>query len=262
MRILAAIIALTLAPAWTDQPTGVNARLRGVSAVSDRVAWASGSGGTVLRTADGGSTWQALKVPGAEKLDFRDIDAVSEQAAYVLEHWIGRRLPHLQDRRRRAHLDAAVHQPRSKGVLRRDGVLGRRPWDRIQRFGRRAPGDPAHRQRRPRHGRACPRKACHPRSRTKARSRRAARTSLFTDAIMSGSAPVRVRWRGCCDRAMADARGRRRPHRSRLVVQPEFSRSHSVTRNTASSSAATIARRVRPWTTRRSRAMVAEPGRW
>jgi photosystem II stability/assembly factor-like uncharacterized protein len=85
MRILTAIMALTIvAPAWTDQPSGVTARLRGISAVSDRVAWASGSSGTVLRTADGGATWQTLSVPGAEKLDFRDIDAVSDQIAYAL----------------------------------------------------------------------------------------------------------------------------------------------------------------------------------
>jgi photosystem II stability/assembly factor-like uncharacterized protein len=71
-------------PTWTDQPSGVTARLRGVSAVSDRVAWASGSAGTVLRTSDGGSTWQTLTISGSEKLDFRDIDAVSEQTAYVL----------------------------------------------------------------------------------------------------------------------------------------------------------------------------------
>src|SRR5215204_653940 len=84
MRILAALIALTLAPVWTDQPSGVTARLRGISAVSDRVAWASGSGGTVLRTADGGATWQSMVVPDAGKLDFRDIDAVSDQIAYAL----------------------------------------------------------------------------------------------------------------------------------------------------------------------------------
>jgi photosystem II stability/assembly factor-like uncharacterized protein len=85
MRILAAIAALSLAaPVWTNQRSGVTARLRGVSAVSDRVAWASGSGGTVLRTVDGGSTWQTLAIPGAEKLDFRDVDAISEQIAYVL----------------------------------------------------------------------------------------------------------------------------------------------------------------------------------
>ena len=85
MRILSALTALALlAPAWTDQPSGVTARLRGVSAVSDRVAWASGSGGTVLRTSDGGASWQTLIISGAEKLDFRDIDAVSEQSAYAL----------------------------------------------------------------------------------------------------------------------------------------------------------------------------------
>lgn len=85
MRILAAITAIVLAaPAWTDQPSGVAARLRGVSAANDRVAWASGSGGTVLRTGDGGATWQSMNIPGAEKLDFRDIDAVGEQIAYVL----------------------------------------------------------------------------------------------------------------------------------------------------------------------------------
>lgn len=85
MRILAALIAVVLTvPAWTNQSSGVTARLRGVSAVTERVAWASGSGGTVLRTSDGGATWQRLTVPGAEKLDFRDIDAVSEDVAFVL----------------------------------------------------------------------------------------------------------------------------------------------------------------------------------
>ena len=87
MRTLAAPLAVALAlaaPIWTVQQTGVTARLRGVSAVSDRVAWASGGGGTVLRTSDGGATWQTLSIPGAEKLDFRDVDAVSEDVAFVL----------------------------------------------------------------------------------------------------------------------------------------------------------------------------------
>jgi len=85
MRILAALAALALAaPSWTPQPTGVSSRLRGVSAVSETVAWASGSGGTVLRTADGGVSWQTLAIPGAETLDFRDIDAISDRIAYVL----------------------------------------------------------------------------------------------------------------------------------------------------------------------------------
>jgi photosystem II stability/assembly factor-like uncharacterized protein len=69
---------------WTPLTTGTSARLRGVSAVSDRVAWASGTNGTVIRTADGGLSWQRLTVPGADKLDFRDVDAVSEREAFVL----------------------------------------------------------------------------------------------------------------------------------------------------------------------------------
>lgn len=71
-------------PAWTVLSSGATARLRGVSAVNERVAWASGANGSILRTADGGTTWQKLAVPDSEKLDFRDIDAVSEQTAYTL----------------------------------------------------------------------------------------------------------------------------------------------------------------------------------
>jgi photosystem II stability/assembly factor-like uncharacterized protein len=81
-----ALLALAQTPAvqWTAQTSGITARLRGVSAVNDRVAWASGADGTILHTADGGQTWQRQSIPGTEKLDFRDIDAVSETVAYVL----------------------------------------------------------------------------------------------------------------------------------------------------------------------------------
>ena len=71
-------------PTWTPQLTGVKARLRGISAVSDKVAWASGSGGTVIRTTNGGDSWTRLPVPGAEALDFRDVDALSKDVAYIL----------------------------------------------------------------------------------------------------------------------------------------------------------------------------------
>ena len=71
-------------PRWQPQTSNVAGRLRGVSAVSSVVAWASGANGTVLRTVNGGRTWDILHVPDAEQLDFRDIDAVSEREAYVL----------------------------------------------------------------------------------------------------------------------------------------------------------------------------------
>ena len=77
------LFILTLAPQWTMQTSGVTERLRGVSAVSERVAWASGANSTVLRTVDGGETWQKLHVT-TDQLDFRDVDAIDAQTAYVM----------------------------------------------------------------------------------------------------------------------------------------------------------------------------------
>ena len=83
MTLLIIATILFGAPHWTLQSSGVTARLRGVSAVNEQVAFASGSGSTVLRTIDGGGTWQKLTVT-SETLDFRDIDAISERTVYVL----------------------------------------------------------------------------------------------------------------------------------------------------------------------------------
>jgi photosystem II stability/assembly factor-like uncharacterized protein len=69
---------------WVAQTSGTTVRLRGVSAVSRSVAWASGAGGTFERTTDGGRTWQAGQVPGAAELDFRDVDAFDARTAYLL----------------------------------------------------------------------------------------------------------------------------------------------------------------------------------
>jgi photosystem II stability/assembly factor-like uncharacterized protein len=63
--------------------SGVTLPLRGVSAASDRVAWASGAGSTVLRTTDGGATWQRIVVT-TDRVDFRDVDAIDDKTAYVL----------------------------------------------------------------------------------------------------------------------------------------------------------------------------------
>jgi photosystem II stability/assembly factor-like uncharacterized protein len=74
---------MSLVPHWTVQTSGVTQRLRGVSAVSEQVAWASGAGSTVLRTTDGGLTWQKFVV-SSNNLDFRDIDAIDAQTVYVM----------------------------------------------------------------------------------------------------------------------------------------------------------------------------------
>jgi photosystem II stability/assembly factor-like uncharacterized protein len=58
--------------------------LRGVSAVSNNVAWASGTHGTYLRTVDGGTTWTPAQVPDAAALDFRALVAFSADEAFLM----------------------------------------------------------------------------------------------------------------------------------------------------------------------------------
>lgn len=91
MRKLFGCIALLTAVAhaqWTLQDSGTTASLRGIYAVSAQIAWASGSGGTVLRTVDGGKHWQHCAVPDGDKdgakLDFRGVQAFDAQTAIVM----------------------------------------------------------------------------------------------------------------------------------------------------------------------------------
>ena len=53
------------APTLTPQSSGTTQRLQAISPVNNRVAWASGTGGTFTVTTDGGATWHAGVVPGA-----------------------------------------------------------------------------------------------------------------------------------------------------------------------------------------------------
>ena len=69
--------------AWQLTPTGSTASFRGLSAVSKRVAWVSSDAGTVLRTTDGGATWQSVGPPGVSGLLFRDVEAFDEDTAVI-----------------------------------------------------------------------------------------------------------------------------------------------------------------------------------
>jgi photosystem II stability/assembly factor-like uncharacterized protein len=82
--LFSAIVSTAAAQSWTPQTSGTTASFRGIAAVSDRVAWASGTGGTYVLTTDGGATWKAAQVPGAESLDFRDVHAVDERTAWLM----------------------------------------------------------------------------------------------------------------------------------------------------------------------------------
>jgi hypothetical protein len=74
----------------TLQESHTQASLRGVHSLDGKIAWASGTAGTVLRTTDGGVTWQPCAVPpGAEKLDFRAVQAFDENTALVMSAGTG-----------------------------------------------------------------------------------------------------------------------------------------------------------------------------
>jgi photosystem II stability/assembly factor-like uncharacterized protein len=88
MRAAAAFTIILLISSFARAQTPQNSRtdvpLRGISAVSEKVAWASGARGTILRTINGGVTWETLTIVGADSLDFRDIQAFDENTAFVL----------------------------------------------------------------------------------------------------------------------------------------------------------------------------------
>jgi photosystem II stability/assembly factor-like uncharacterized protein len=71
-------------PRLTVQQSGTTNRLQAISPVNQWVAWASGVGGTYVKTTNGGKTWKAGVVPGAESLQFRDVEGVSDKVAYLL----------------------------------------------------------------------------------------------------------------------------------------------------------------------------------
>jgi photosystem II stability/assembly factor-like uncharacterized protein len=71
-------------PSWEPVPTGSDQQYRGLDAIDERVAWVGGSAGEVLRTTDGGRTWQDVSPPDTAGLLFRDVEAQDARRASVL----------------------------------------------------------------------------------------------------------------------------------------------------------------------------------
>ncbi|HTZ97081.1 MAG TPA: hypothetical protein VMB18_11825 [Terriglobales bacterium] len=72
------------AQTYSVQKSNSEESLRGLSAPSSQVIWASGAHGAYLRSIDGGNSWLVRQVPGAETLDFRDVEAFDADLAYLL----------------------------------------------------------------------------------------------------------------------------------------------------------------------------------
>ena len=106
--------------------------------MSRKVTWASGTRGTVLRTIDGGATWNLRPIPGSESLDLRDVEATGTQQAWVLSSGPGdkSRVYHTADAGERWTLDLTNPDPtgffdaiamfgQQRGILLGDPVDGR-----------------------------------------------------------------------------------------------------------------------------------------
>ena len=86
------LLAAALAGAsalWIPHPTGTDAELRGLAVLDAHHAWASGSGGTIVRTRDG-EHWEKLAPPsGGEKLDFRDVETLGGDVVVLMSAGMG-----------------------------------------------------------------------------------------------------------------------------------------------------------------------------
>jgi photosystem II stability/assembly factor-like uncharacterized protein len=75
---------------WSLQSTDIDSNLRGVSVAVDStganksIVWVSGSNGAVLRSTDSGKHWTRLHIPDGDALDFRGVQAIGADVAYVM----------------------------------------------------------------------------------------------------------------------------------------------------------------------------------
>lgn len=66
-----------------EQESPVEVSLRGISVVDSNVVWLSGAKGTILRTLNGGTKWELIRLSDQDSLDFRSIHAFSAQEVIV-----------------------------------------------------------------------------------------------------------------------------------------------------------------------------------
>ncbi|MCF2490273.1 oxidoreductase [Dyadobacter sp. CY347] len=85
LALIIAFLAPQLALAqWKVIDINAKVHMRAVHAVSPTTCWIGGSGGTILKTVNGGKKWLTSKVAGADSLDFRDIHAFNKDVAVAM----------------------------------------------------------------------------------------------------------------------------------------------------------------------------------
>jgi photosystem II stability/assembly factor-like uncharacterized protein len=82
-----------MSPSWRLMHTVTTSSLGGIDVVNREIVWAAGgfdaprephTPGVVLRTVDGGQSWQDITPPGGEDLDFHDVEAFDRNHALAL----------------------------------------------------------------------------------------------------------------------------------------------------------------------------------
>lgn len=140
MKMFLPVILLAAVAAAQRVSVPATASLRGLSMVNEKIVWASGTDGTVIRTTDGGKNWSVITVPGAEKLDFRGIHAFDASTAVIIssgpaekgqaqiyrtidggKHW----MKVFEQKRAGIFFDAIAFWDRKHGIALSDPVQGR-----------------------------------------------------------------------------------------------------------------------------------------
>jgi len=83
--ILFSVLIIENSPnSWKILPYRFEENFRGLSVVNDDLIWASGTKGLVIRSTDGGVSWEEHRISGADSLDFRDIHAFDRNVAVTM----------------------------------------------------------------------------------------------------------------------------------------------------------------------------------
>jgi photosystem II stability/assembly factor-like uncharacterized protein len=125
---------------WEKVAVPTTASLRGLSVVNEKVVWASGSAGTVIKTVDGGKNWAVMTVPGAESLDLRGIRAFDDKTAVIISSGPAEKgqahiyrtgdggktwQPVFEEKRAGIFFDAVAFWDRQHGIVLSDPVDGK-----------------------------------------------------------------------------------------------------------------------------------------
>lgn len=77
-------------PRVTEQQSPTTQLLQAIHAVNSQVVWASGHGGAVLRTINGGASWETRPTPAGDSIQFRDVHALNADTAWIMSAGSGK----------------------------------------------------------------------------------------------------------------------------------------------------------------------------